>query len=315
MPVGISEIVHQVAGRNAAFDEGEMIVAANSLHFAHEHVSKSQALRFVPDQIVQPRRRRRIAFQFQIAPTNHIHQNHGLQLFELPGQRHPRGHFAAAHGAVVRSPANALPVRPLSLRFFAIEKRHPDGNRIFSCTEMARKFQNYAASGGAVVRSHEIRNSHRIVVRGIHHDGRLPAGSDRQNIFHRSVSERRRSVKILLADLAAKSLQLFRNVCLRFVDCFGTRRSRPNLNKASRMFVRSLCIETFCSSNGFRCILFQFRGQTTASKREHHCQQTANSDFDFHAITLNTVQARRCSHLFATFGRNFSRSNCASRAE
>ena len=87
-------------------------------------------------------------------------RTHGLDVRQIPRERHARGEFAAA--------VDAVGIAPLAKRFFAIEENDPHGHGVFPRAYQARKFEHHAGGRAAIVRAHEIREELAVVMRGEH---------------------------------------------------------------------------------------------------------------------------------------------------
>src|SRR5580658_1641650 len=102
-----------------------MIVTVYRCAFVDENIAVAQTRGGRPDEIYEPRCGVLVSLDLQIGRTNHVRENHCFDAFEISGERHAGGQLAAAESAIRVAPLNAVPVGPLALRFFTVEKHNP----------------------------------------------------------------------------------------------------------------------------------------------------------------------------------------------
>src|SRR5215472_1029423 len=260
-----------------------MVVAADRIILVDESILKSELGRSVPDKIDKPARGTRVARNFRVRRTNHIGQDHGFHALEFSGSRHLCGHFAAAEGVVapVVVPLNAGAIFPMALSFFPVEESNPHVERVLAAAKEAREFKHRASAGTAIVRAHEVRDAHSVVVRGVKDNARARTVQFDDDVFHRQVAKHGRSMKVMLLDRASETLQLADDVLLRASDSIGFRRSRPDLHQVTHMFVSPRAIK--CRG---RIAREGYRWQS-AEERRTDCRENVTSSHDFLVVRFS----------------------------
>src|SRR5277367_1322189 len=204
-----------------------MVVTGNNSAFVDKDIRITELRGGGPNEICEPPCGVLVPLNLQIGWANHVGKDHRLDSFEISGERHAGGHLAAAESAVCVAPLNAVPVGPLTLSFFAVEKHNPGAESALglASAENSGQLKHGASAGAAVVGADEVGQTHRVVVRGVEDDAAAGAGNLGDDVFHCKIAERRGAVEIMLLDRAAETFQLAGDIGLRAMDSVGTRRA------------------------------------------------------------------------------------------
>src|SRR5271156_15517 len=184
-----------------------MVVTGDGRAFVNKDILVTELLGGGPDEIYEPGCGVLISLDLQIGWANHVGKDHRLDSLEISGERHAGGHLAAAESAVCVAPLNAVPVGPLALSFFTVEKHDPGAESALglASAENSGQLQHRAGAGAAVVGTHEIGQPHRVEVRGVEDDAAAGTGNLGDDVFHCNIAERRGAVEIMLLDGAAET--------------------------------------------------------------------------------------------------------------